>query len=239
MTVTVDNPVYVMKRVELKYLISPKQLDFITEKLRPYMRIDRFGETAVCTLYYDTPDYRLISRSIEQPDFKEKIRLRSYGPATVTSPVFLEIKRKAYGIVYKRRVRSTITLVNSFFAGIGDICSEGQINSELVYCRDFYGELVPSCVIICDRTAYFEPDGDLRLTIDRNPRYRLKDLDLTAGTDGISLLPPGWSVLEIKVQNAIPLWLCSVLSEGRIYKGSFSKYGEAYKKQIRDAFDVN
>ena len=232
MPVTVENPILVMKRVEVKYLISPGQVDFVREKLAGRMEIDRFGLTSIGTLYYDTPDYRLINRSIENPEFKEKIRLRSYGLATADSPVFLEIKRKAYGLVYKRRVRSTIPLVNSFFAGVGDICSEGQINSELKYCRDMYGELVPSCLIIYDRTAYSEPGGDLRLTIDGNPRYRMSELDLTVSMDGTSLLPPGWAVLEIKVQDAMPLWLCSLLSEGKIYKGSFSKYGEAYKKQI-------
>ena len=50
--------------------------------------------------------------------------------------------------------------------------------------------------------------------------------------EGISLLPPGSSILEIKVQEAMPLWLTSLLSEGKIYKSSFSKYGEAYRQQL-------
>ncbi len=90
-------------------------------------------------------------------------------------------------------------------------------------------------MIIYDRTAYFEPCGDLRLTIDENPRYRLDDLTLTKSMDGISLLDEGLTVLEIKVQDAMPLWLCGILSEGGIRKGSFSKYGEAYRKQLLKA----
>ena len=54
--------------------------------------------------------------------------------------------------------------------------------------------------------------------------------------DGISLLPEGWSILEIKVQEAMPLWLVSILEEGKIYKSSFSKYGEAYKMQMKKQF---
>ena len=111
------------------------------------------------------------------------MRLRSYGMATDRSPVFLELKRKAYGIVYKRRVQSTIPLVKKFFAGEGDICAGGQINHEITYFRDFYGNLAPSCLIIYDRTAFFEPDGDLRLTIDNDPRYRTDDLDLRISMD--------------------------------------------------------
>ncbi|MBR5739247.1 MAG: polyphosphate polymerase domain-containing protein [Lachnospiraceae bacterium] len=227
-----EKPVVVMQRVELKYAINAEQTAFLVEKLKGHMEVDQYGKTSVASLYYDTPDYRLIRTSIEKPPFKEKIRLRSYGLATNDSPVFLELKRKAYGTVYKRRVKTTIPLVKRFFEGEGDICAGGQINAEITAFRDFYKTLVPACLIIYDRTAYVEPEGDLRLTIDANPRYRTENLNLTTSMDGISLLPEGYSILEIKVQQAMPLWLTAILSEGKIYKHSFSKYGEAYKQQI-------
>ena len=97
--------------------------------------------------------------------------------------------------------------------------------------RDYYETLVPSCLIIYDRTAYFEPDGDLRLTIDDAPRYRSTDLTLTKSMEGHLLLPEGSSILEIKVHGAMPLWLSSVLSRNGIFKTRFSKYGEAYRRE--------
>ena len=232
MTATVENPVVVMKRYEMKYILSASQTAFLRARLKGHMEVDQFGLTSIASLYYDTPDYRLIRKSIEKPAFKEKIRLRSYGLTTESSPVFLELKRKAYGVVYKRRVQSQIPLVKRFFEGGGDICAGGQINKELVYFRDYYETLVPSCLIIYDRTAYFEPDGDLRLTIDDAPRYRSTDLTLTKSMEGHLLLPEGSSILEIKVQQAMPLWLTDILSEGKMYKGSFSKYGAAYQRQL-------
>ena len=235
MSVIVSDPVVVMKRYELKYLLDADQTAFFTQALRGHMEVDRFGLTTIASLYYDTPDYRLIRASLEKPLFKEKIRLRSYGPATDSTPVYLELKRKAKGVVYKRRVQTTLPLVRKFFAGDGDICAGGQINREITTFRDFYAPLVPSCLILCDRTAYFEPGGDLRLTLDANPRYRTDDLSLASLEGGIPLLPEGWSILEIKVQTAVPLWLASALSEGRIYKSSFSKYGEAYRQQLLHA----
>ncbi len=232
----VNNPIVVMKRFELKYIITAEQEAYFRKRLEGHMKVDKFGLTSIASLYYDTPDYRLINASIEKPPFKEKIRLRSYGLATESSPVFLELKRKAYGIVYKRRVQSTIPMVGKFFAGEGDFCAEGQINHELTYFRNRYENLAPACLIIYDRTAFFEPDGDLRLTIDNNPRYRVDDLDLRISMEGISLLPPGCSILEIKVQEAMPLWLTDILSEGKIYKASFSKYGAAYKQQMLNTY---
>ena len=231
----VSNPIVVMKRYEMKYILSPEQTDYFKKSVEGHMKIDKFGLTSIASLYYDTPDYRLIRTSVEKPPFKEKIRLRSYGIATESSPVFLELKRKAYGIVYKRRVQSTIPLVKKFFDGEGNICAGGQINREITTFRDYYQTLVPACMIIYDRIAYFEPDGDLRLTIDHNPRYRYEDLDLSVSMEGNSLLKDGYTILEVKVQQAVPLWLCSILSKGKIYKGSFSKYGEAYKQQLMKA----
>ncbi len=232
-TLDPENPISVMQRVEMKYILNARQTAALLRGLEGHMVPDAFGLTSIASLYYDTPDHRLIRASLEKPPFKEKLRLRSYGPASESSPVFLELKRKANGTVYKRRVRSTIPAVERFFAGEAE-GSDGQIDRELAAFRDYYDSLAPACMIIYDRTAYYEPDGELRLTIDANPRYRTERLTLTGGLDGILLLPQGSAILEIKVQTAIPLWLTRILSEERIYQASFSKYGEAYKREMRN-----
>ena len=38
--------------------------------------------------------------------------------------------------------------------------------------------------------------------------------------------------MEVKVSDTIPEWLIQKLSELRIYKTSFSKYGKAYQNYI-------
>jgi hypothetical protein len=221
----------VMMRYELKYLMDRGQTACLVRQLKGHMEPDLYGKTTIASLYYDTPDRRLIRASMDKPDFKEKMRLRSYGPATENSPVFLELKRKASGIVYKRRVRSTIPEVRAFFDGENELFADRQISRELNWFRDSYEPLEPACLILYDRVAYFEPDGDLRLTIDFNPRYRMEDLWLTGDMEGDPLLAEGDAILEVKVQAAMPLWLSAILDEGQIYKSSFSKYGEAYRKE--------
>ena len=220
----------VMKRYELKYVLSKEQVEFIREQLVGHMEVDEYGKTSIASLYYDTPDSRLIRTSIENPEYKEKIRLRSYGLAKENSPVFLELKRKYDKVVYKRRIKSTEHAVNAFFNRDEQLNAEGQIAKEISYFRDYYHDLIPACLIIYDRVAYFEPNGDLRLTIDYNPRYRLNDLNLTTSMDGTSLLKEGEAILEIKVQDSIPLWLTHILDAGNIKKSSFSKYGTAFKQ---------
>ena len=168
----------VMQRYEMKYLLNAGQTNYFRRQLEGHMRLDGYGLTSIASLYYDTPDARLIRESLEKPEFKEKIRLRSYGLAAGDSPVYLELKRKSDGIVYKRRIQTTVAGADRFFAGI-DAPDGGQIERELKYFRDYYRPLIPACLIIYDREAYFEPGGDLRLTIDNNPRYRTEDLTLT------------------------------------------------------------
>ena len=225
-----------MSRIEMKYILDQEQTELFKKSLQGHMKVDQYGLTSIASLYFDTPDYRLIRTSIEKPAFKEKIRLRSYGMASDSSPVFLELKRKANGIVYKRRVQTTIPEIEAFFDHDSAICADGQIAREISYFRNYYGTLIPSCLIIYDRLAYKEDNGDLRLTIDANPRYRVEKLNLTTSMEGTHLLSEGYTILEIKVQEAMPLWLSRILDELKIYVSSFSKYGTAYtietKKQL-------
>ena len=97
--------------------------------------------------------------------------------------------------------------------------------------------LIPACLIICDREAFCEPGGGLRLTIDHRPRYRTDHLNLTLSMEGTALRPDGHTILEIKLQEAMPLWLAHILDEGRIYQTGFSKYGEAFR-QLMNARSV-
>ena len=61
--------------------------------MKQYMTADEHGVSTICSLYFDTPDYLLIQRSMEHPVYKEKLRLRSYGTADKDTTVFVELKR--------------------------------------------------------------------------------------------------------------------------------------------------
>ena len=220
----------VMQRIEMKYILSKEQLEYLKDALKEHMVVDKYGKTSISSLYFDTPNNLLIRTSIDKPAYKEKVRLRSYDFAS--DKAFLEIKRKAEGIVYKRRISLSEEEAKEFFNHNYDISSDNQISKEISYFRNYYKDLEPSILVIYDRTAYEEINGDLRLTIDENPRYRLDHLDLHTSLNGIPLLEDGSAILEIKVQEVMPLWLVSILSQGKIYQSSFSKVGEAYKKAV-------
>ena len=221
----------VMKRYELKYYLSKDQLDYFMNKINNHMRVDKYGVTSIASIYFDTPDLRLINKSMEKPNYKEKLRLRSYGLANENSPTFLEIKRKCEGIVYKRRISLLESEVEELLCN-KESRKRDQISRELEAFLENYQNLEPKYLIIYDRVAYYQDNGDLRITIDMNPRYRTNDLNLHTSMEGISLLDDGGAILEVKVQHSIPLWLAAILSEGKIYQTSFSKVGTAHKLEL-------
>ena len=84
----------IFKRYEYKYLLTADQKKDLQAYMETYMKPDTFGRNTICNLYFDTPDYLLIRRSIEGKVYKEKIRLRTYGRAQDDSEAFIELKKK-------------------------------------------------------------------------------------------------------------------------------------------------
>ena len=225
----------VMKRYELKYLLTSEQLEYFMDQISHYMKVDKYGLTSIASIYFDTPDYRLINKSIEKPKYKEKLRLRGYGLVLEDQPTFLEIKRKCEGIVYKRRIalleKEAFELIMNKEAK-----EKTQISRELEAFMETYKTLEPKYMIIYDRLAYYQDDSDLRITIDMNPRYRTYDLNLHTSMDGTPLIEKGGAILEVKVQHSIPLWLTAILAQGNIYQTSFSKVGTAHKNEMKNKY---
>lgn len=221
----------VFRRRELKFLLDPVQREGIEALLRQRMAPDKYGHSTICNLYFDTPDYRLIRRSLEKPIYKEKLRLRSYGPVAPEVDVFLEMKKKYKGIVYKRRLRVTQEQALDFMSFEAPLPKDCQIGRELTYFRDFYRTLAPRVYLCYDREAWYDPDDKgFRMTLDRNIRYRTENLTLVSPAEGELILEPELSLLEVKASGGVPLWLTEHLSREGIYKRSFSKYGRVYER---------
>lgn len=225
------------KRVELKYQVSARQKRVLLDAMREHMRPDEFGKSTICNLYFDTPDYLLIRRSLEKPVYKEKLRLRSYGVAQDDSQVFLELKKKYKGVVYKRRIAMDSHAAMDALLRGKKLQSESQIAHEIEAFRSFYRELSPAVYLSYEREAFYgKDDHDLRITFDERILWRQQDMDLRIAPYGSPILPPGQSLMEIKIAGAMPLWLVRLLSENGIYQTSFSKYGNAYQQMLKNEY---
>lgn len=223
----------VFRRYELKYLLTPLQRETVLAGIAPYMKLDSYGRTTIRNVYLDTDSYRLIRRSIEKPMYKEKLRIRSYSRAEADSTVFVELKKKYDGVVYKRRIALPESAATSWVTGRTACPVDTQITREIDYFMDYYGRLSPAVFLSYEREAFYErAGGDFRITFDDNILARQEDISLCSEVFGRPVLPEGRVLMEIKCSGAIPLWMTDILSKERIYKTPFSKYGRAYGEYI-------
>lgn len=220
--------IMIFRRVEKKYRLDPAQKEALLTLIGPHLTPDVHGRNTICSLYLDTPDHLIIRNSIIARVYKEKLRLRSYGTPTMDDLVFLEIKKKFKGVVYKRRERMPLRDAMAYIEH-GEKPCDTQIMREIDYAMHFYHQPKPMMLIAYEREAYFDADNpDLRITFDTNVRARDTDCRLENGSHGEYLLPEDAILMEIKTGGAMPVWLAQALSHCGILPGKFSKYGTAY-----------
>jgi len=225
----------VFRRIEKKYIVDEPTYEKLIKKLDGHFVKDRYYKSTICNIYYDTPSHQLVRNSIEKPVYKEKLRVRSYGVPNDEDMVFVELKKKYKGVVYKRRIEMTLAQTRDFFAGKDVPHDNPQIENELKYFLKFYEGIAPAMYLSYDRLAYCgAEDPSLRLTFDTHILYREEQKELDKGIWGKELLPAGMRVMEIKIPNAMPLWLSAILDELEIYPASLSKYGTAYLNEFSE-----
>lgn len=223
----------VFKRYEFKYLITQEQKEQLLLAMEPHMALDEYGRSTIRNIYYDTDSYRLVRHSIDKPAYKEKLRLRSYQQAAPDSAVFVELKKKYDGVVYKRRLSMPEADAIAWMAGAAHPEAQTQIAREIDYFLNYYQTLHPAVFLSYQREAFFSKNGDdFRVTFDDNILCRQEDISLESEVWGTPILGQEQVLMELKCSGGMPLWMVRALSEHHIYKTSFSKYGTAYQQII-------
>ncbi len=226
------------QRYEYKYRMSRGQYDRLRVVMEDTMILDQFGKDSINNIYFDSPDFLLIRRSLEKPVYKEKLRVRWYGERKEQTPIFIELKKKYKGIVYKRRIKRNWTETRDYFLNhipfsMEDSHDQEQIAHELDYFMDFYENLSPAVFLGYEREAYYGVENpDFRMTFDgnicctRQNIYHQKNLigDHVIGDDEI--------LMEVKTGEGLPQWLLTFCAKENIHRSSFSKYGTAYTNLI-------
>lgn len=223
------------KRVERKYIVTASQKEALLKILKEHMDLDKFcvndATYKIQNIYYDTDDDILIKKSIQKPKYKEKLRARKY---VGTKKIFLEIKKKANGIVGKRRITLNQEELDDFvLRGIPpkrEKFIDNQVIKEIEYLLSLY-KVTPKVYISYERLALFDRiDPELRITFDDRIHCKRHNVVFDEEDYEVDILEPGIYILEIKTVNNYPLWLVKALSSLKIYRRSFSKYGTEFKK---------
>jgi len=223
-------------RKEAKYKISRDVFNVICEKFKGYMDETEYHFERIHSIYFDNNHDGVARHSVSKPtEYKEKLRLRAYEiDGKVSKDVFLELKKKYKGIVYKRRLKITLGSAEKIVRGGGhfnDLLGKSQIAREILFfiqktdCR-------PKTLISYDRYSFISKDGNgLRVTFDTNCKSRTTDLGFKQGKTDQVILSDNEFIMEIKTEAMLPLWLTHAMAENKIFPQSFSKYGQVYKRR--------
>jgi len=228
----------VFSRYENKYLMDSRTFLALYDRLLEHMELDAYNRNGqfYCNsnIYYDTAQHTLVRNSLAKPKYREKLRIRAYGVPEPDAKVYLELKKKVFGIVNKRRTALRLGEAYEFVRTGRPPEPKGYMNKQVIAEIEYFlgrYELQPMVYLAYDRIALFSKDNrDLRITFDRNIRSRRCDLKLEHGDYGVPLLDDGQWLMEVKAEKTIPVWLAGLLSEHRMFKTSFSKYGNEYRK---------
>lgn len=225
------------QRKETKYVLTVEQYTYLKKAFAKEMVLDQYGKHTILSLYYDDSNFNLIRRSIQKPKYKEKFRVRSYGVAyDPQTPVYLEIKKKVAGIVYKRRIGipyEKLAAFNQHTASVVVAPKDQQVKNEIDYLMN-RRHLFPRVLICYDREAFYgQRNADFRVTFDHQIRYRTTDLTLDSSSEGELVAPEVDVLMEVKALGAYPVWFTHLLSCGKIYPASFSKYAQVYQRYLK------
>lgn len=230
------------KRTEKKFWMSRSDFEELEKLIGQHITEDEYGMSLVNNIYCDTDDYLLIRKSVERPDFKEKLRIRYYGEVSEDCKAFAEIKRKVDGTGFKRRLISSFDDIDKLLKGQAISSGEKQIECEII---SFAGRYLPRPKIYISyrRQAFFDKENPgLRISFDENIRWNrvgkyfsLKELsDLKNLSESSKPLEHnrGEILMEIKSNMAVPRWLLDEINRLKIYQAPFSKVGTCYTNHI-------
>ncbi|MFH1611585.1 MAG: polyphosphate polymerase domain-containing protein [Patescibacteria group bacterium] len=222
-------------RYELKYVLPIAKCNKIIKDLEVYVVPDSYGDALgrymLTSLYYDTTDFRFYHEKINGLKHRKKLRIRIYEnqeQVTEDTLVYVEVKERIDRIIRKRRVSMKLKDALAFCGDENALelnIQPDKVLSEFRYMLRMY-HLRPTIITSYQRQAFHgtKYDRGLRITFDTNMRYRRNNLDLTKKDFGEFMLPPDVCIMEIKVNNSIPLWLTQIIAKHELQIYRISKY---------------
>jgi hypothetical protein len=221
-------------RYELKYIVPVAKVDAIAEDLQSLTEPDEHGGEQgypVTSLYYDSPTFDFFWAKIEGIKFRRKLRIRIYPGDDIEQTTFgmVEIKQRINRTVQKRRVKLPLDEADALCRGVllrDDLDTlDQQVASEVQYMvRAMH--LRPTALTAYNRRAFVGGlyDAGLRITFDTHVGGRTRHLVVNHKAQNHLFLPPDWSIMEVKANDAVPDWVTSLLARHNCQLRRVSKY---------------
>ena len=216
-------------RHELKYFITPAELNVLRSSLKPVMQLDPNGnennEYHLRSLYFDTINDDALEEKIAGVGNRKKYRIRIYNFSDRV--IKLECKSKYGDLISKQSVSIPRELADQLIAGD----PEGLQRMRHPLLHDVYREmktrlLRPVVIVDYIREAYIHPAEEVRITFDKQIRTGLYQTDMfNPNIPTYPVFDDPVEVLEVKYDAFLPEVIRALLQTGALRQQAFSKYG--------------
>lgn len=214
-------------RHEYKYLCSRQQIEYVKNRVEPFMEFDPHagaGGYTVRSLYLDDYHNQCYLDNQDGVDPREKIRIRIYNGKT--DMIRLEVKQKKSGKTKKLSCPLSEELCRDIIEGkILDIRAVDSPVYRKFYLQYTMRMLRPAVIVEYDRIPYIYRDGNVRVTMDMNIRSgsNVREfLDERITTRPI--LPVNTHLMEVKFDEYLPDVIYEEATLKDLKQTTFSKY---------------
>lgn len=236
MLISVPTEISVVQRIERKFFILPRNLDFARALMTEICRPDKqFPEGQVNSLYFDTIDLDQYMRSVDGDLWKHKVRIRWYNKIEDYEgdiPIFVELKMREGLASTKIRKRLLVPPRyldrESLSRGIIDNMTLARILAAFGYFPD--QPLRPIILISYWRHRFNEVMTGARVSVDYDIRSTMVARELGYGERDLKLRG---GVLEIKrASTELPPTFVRLVKTLDTPWSRYSKYGQCIETHL-------
>ena len=194
-------------RHELKYLINEGDYELLRERLGVLMQHDMHtqnGKYKIRSLYFDDYFHSAFEEKQMGVAGRKKYRIRFYNDSDQV--IHLECKEKEGAYIRKRSASLSRFEVEQILSGQYFFLEQREEN----LCREFYYQCIsrvlrPRVIVDYEREPFVIPEGDVRITFDRNVRSALMGIDLfDSNLPTLGVFEPGKLIMEVKYTEFLP-----------------------------------
>lgn len=214
-------------RNELKYMISSRQAEVISGRLKHLCTVDKNagsdGYYTVSSLYFDDYVNSGVHDKLDGIERRKKFRIRIYNGQD--SIIKLERKVKNRNVCVKDSAVITREEYEQIMAGNLAFLEKTKIP----VLRDFYvmyktRKLRPKVIVKYERKAFLYRYGNVRITMDVMMKGSVGKCNLFSETAYLPAMDKSQTILEVKYTGYLPEVIRDLIQHGQGNMQAISKY---------------
>lgn len=215
-------------RHEYKFYINTLVYHELRERFRHVLQTDSHMKEEsgylISSLYFDDLFNSAIDDKIEGTRFRKKYRIRLYNHSD--DFIKLECKSKFNEYISKQWVGISREEYNSILNGDYEfLMSRPEEICKMLYANRVSRQLQPVTVVEYQREAYVHPQGNVRITFDKNLSASFGHLDVFRQEyETIQVPMQGMMIFEVKYDDYIPDYIWKIIQTDGLVKSAISKY---------------